>query len=576
MTGRETDHDQQTVTDRQRARAELVARLTAKGEPFARAPEDVLGVTMPVFTHRHRSLRAVLAESARLGDREYLVDDERRISYRAHLAEVAALAVALRERHGIGPGDRVAILAANSPAWVQAFWACQCLGAIAVGYNAWWTPREIAYALGHTRPSVVIADGRRAERLAGSGTEAEPGTEAAPGTNVPLLRVEHDVPALIADFAGADLPDTPVDEDDPAVVLYTSGTSGRPKGVTHSHRNLIAVIDHHRFNDAMAAAFAGRVDDGAPKGRRFLLTSPLFHIASLHNLVLPRLATGDTAVFYRGAFDGERVASLIERERITNWGAMPTMAHRLLAAEPERHDLSSLVSLSLNSAPSPATLHRQLRERVPVARTALSTSYGMTECATAATLATPAELAAHPDTVGRPIIGVELQIRDGSGRQVAASAEGEIWVRSPYVMLGYWEDPDATAAAITPDRWLRTGDLGAVDAHGLLRLSGRRSDLVLRGGENVYPTEVEHCLDEHPAVVECAVLGLPDEDLGQRVAAVVVTDRDVTPGELRAFTAERLAYYKVPDRWLVTAEPLPRNATGKVVRAGLAELFTAP
>src|SRR5690606_16666375 len=206
MTGRETDHDQQTVTDRQRARAELVARLTAKGEPFARAPEDVLGVTMPVFTHRHRSLRAVLAESARLGDREYLVDDERRISYRAHLAEVAALAVALRERHGIGPGDRVAILAANSPAWVQAFWACQCLGAIAVGYNAWWTPREIAYALGHTRPSVVIADGRRAERLAGSGTEAEPGTEAAPGTNVPLLRVEHDVPALIADFAGADLP----------------------------------------------------------------------------------------------------------------------------------------------------------------------------------------------------------------------------------------------------------------------------------------------------------------------------------------------------------------------------------
>ncbi|WP_040797852.1 class I adenylate-forming enzyme family protein [Nocardia higoensis] len=551
------------TTDRQAVRQELVSRLTARGEPFEIGPEDVLGVTMPVFTHRHRALRAVLTESARLGERAYLVDDSRRVSYRDHLAEVAALAVALRERYGVGRGDRVAILAANSPEWVEVFWACQCLGAVAVGYNAWWTPREIAYALGHTRPAVLVADAKRAERLA----EVE--------HTVPVLSIEHDVPAFSADFAGAELPETAVAEDDPAVILYTSGTSGRPKGAVHSHRNLIAVIDHHRFNDALAAAFAGRGHDDAPRGRRFLLTSPLFHIASLHNLVLPRMATGDTAVFYRGAFDGERVASLIERERITNWGAMPTMVHRLLAAEIERHDLSSLASLSLNSAPSPAALHRQLRERIPVARTALSTSYGMTECATAATLATPAELAEFPDTVGRPIIGVELDIRDESGEPAGVGSEGEVWVRSPYVMLGYWADPAATAAAITPDRWLRTGDLGTVD-NGLLRLSGRRSDLILRGGENVYPTEVEQCLDEHPAVVECAVLGLPDDDLGQQVAALVVVGHDIGIEELRAFAAERLAYYKVPARWLVTTAALPRNATGKVVRAGLTDMFTAP
>lgn len=565
--------------DRQGLRAELVARLTGPGEPFELGSEDVLGVPLRVFRRRHRSLRAVLTESARLGEREYLVDGERRITYVDHLAEVAALAVALRERYGVGKGDRVAILAANCPEWGEVFWACQCLGAVAVGYNAWWTPREIAYALDHTRPAVLVADAARAERLA----EVDHA--------VPVLSVEHDVPALSADYAGAGLPDTAVAEDDPAVVLYTSGTSGRPKGATHSHRNLIAVIDHHRFNDALAAAFVGRVHDGAPMGRRFLLTSPLFHIASLHNLVLPRMATGDTAVLYRGAFDGERVASLIERERITNWGAMPTMVHRLLAAQVERHDLSSLTSLSLNSAPSPAALHQRLRERIPVARTALSTSYGMTECATAATLATPAELAEFPDTVGRPIIGVELDIRDGNGEPAGEGVEGEVWVRGPYVMLGYWEDPAATAAAITADRWLRTGDLGTVD-NGMLRLSGRRSDLILRGGENIYPTEVEHCLDEHPAVVECAVVGLPDDDLGQQVAAVVVVrdtdctedaatgnaaavDSPVEAEELRAFAAERLAYYKVPARWRITTVPLPRNATGKVVRAGLAETFTA-
>ncbi|MBF6522043.1 steroid-24-oyl-CoA synthetase [Nocardia farcinica] len=551
-----------TSVDRQALRAEAVRRLTAAGAPFETTVEEVLGAPVTVFRHRKPALRALLAESARLGDREYLVDGERRITYAAHLAAVAALAEGMRTRFGIAAGDRVGILAANSAEWVQAFWACQCLGAIAVGYNAWWMPREIDYGLAHTAPKVLIADDRRIERLA----QVE--------HTVPVLSIEQQLPALIAEFAGAALPETPVAEDDPAVILYTSGTSGRPKGATHSHRNLLAVVDQHRFNDAVAAACAGRTDDGCPKGRRFLLTSPLFHIASLHNLVLPRLATGDTAVVYRGGFDGERVLSLIERERITNWGAMPTMIHRLLDADVERHDLSSLAALSLNSAPSSAAVQEALRDRVPAARTALTTSYGMTECSTAATLATPAELAEFPDTVGRPIIGVELNIRDAEGEPVADGVEGEVWVRSAYVMLGYWNDPAATAAALTPDRWLRTGDLG-VCTDGRLRLSGRRSDLILRGGENIYPTEVEHCLDEHPAVRECAVLGLPDPDLGQRVGAVVVVEDEAAtdPGQLRAFTAERLAYYKVPADWRITTEPLPRNATGKVVRAGLADLF---
>ncbi|MGK8555944.1 class I adenylate-forming enzyme family protein [Nocardia gipuzkoensis] len=543
--------------DPQAFAAQAAAQLTGRGGRFEMVVEDVLGAPMPVIRNRKTSLGEVLAASVEHGDRDYLVTADRRMSFTEHAAAVAALAAALRERYGVGKGDRVGILAANTAEWVVAFWAAQALGAIAVGYNAWWAPREIAYGVRHTSPTVLVVDAKRAALLA----ELD--------IRVPVLTMEHDVPALLAEFRTDALPHAEVDEDDPAVILYTSGTSGRPKGAVHSHRNLVAVIDYHVFNDALAAAFTGATE--LPTGRRYLLTSPLFHIASLHNLVVPRLVTGDAAVIHQGSFDADRVLRLIEAERITNWGAMPTMATRMLELDVAGYDLSSLTAFSLNSAPSSATLQRKLRDQLPVARNALVTSYGLTECSTAATLASPAELAAFPDTVGRPVLGVTLEIRDTSGNPVPDGAEGEICVRSPYVMLGYWQDEAATAAAITSDRWLRTGDIGVLE-DGRLRLSGRRSDLILRGGENVYPTEIEQCLEEHPAVRECAVVGVPDADLGQQVAALVVVESDsaTTEDELRSFTAERLAYYKVPARWRLTTTALPRNATGKVMRSGLA------
>ncbi|MEU7764307.1 class I adenylate-forming enzyme family protein [Nocardia sp. NPDC049190] len=539
--------------DPQESVAEAAARLTGPGGRFEMVVEEVLGVPMPVLRRRSSSLAAVLAASSTHGDRDYLVTTEHRWSFTEHAAAVAALATALRERYGVRKGDRIGILAANTPEWVLTFWAAQALGAIAVGYNAWWAPREIGYGLDHTSPAVLVVDAKRAALV------------AQLGIRIPVLTMEHDVPTLLADYRTAELPQATIDEDDPAVVLYTSGTSGRPKGAVHSHRNLLAVIDYHVFNDALAAELTGTGD--LPTGRRYLLTSPLFHIASLHNLVAPRLVTGDAAVIHQGSFDADRVLRLIEREQITNWGAMPTMATRMLELDLSAYDLSSLAAFSLNSAPSSPALQKALRDQLPVARNALVTSYGLTECSTAATLASPAELAAFPDTVGRPVLGVTLEIRDSTGNTVADGTEGEICVRSPYVMLGYWQDEAATAEAITADRWLRTGDIGILE-HGRLRLSGRRSDLILRGGENVYPTEIEQCLEEHPAVRECAVVGVPDAELGQRVAALVVVDSGIATqeDELRAFVADRLAYYKVPAHWRLTTTALPRNATGKVVR----------
>lgn len=540
--------------DLQALAAQVAGQLTGPGGPFEMTVEEVLGAPIPLVKHRARSLLELLEASRAHGDRDYLVTADRRMSFAEHAEGAGALAAALAQRYGIGKGDRVGILAANDPDWVLTFWAAQCLGAVPVGYNAWWAPREIAYGLEHTQPVVVIADAKRAELLAET------------GTRIPVLTMERDLPELIAEYRG-EFPTTAVGEDDPAVILYTSGTTGRPKGVVHTQRNMVAISNYHRFTDAMVDGFMGKPYDPTPRGRRFLMTSPLFHIACLHNLAIPRIVTGDTVVIYQGAYDVDRLCTLIDAQRVTNWAAVPTMASRMLYHDLSHYDLSSLSAFSLNTAPSSPALQARLRERLPVAQVALTTSYGCTESGTAATVANPVELAAHPESVGRPIVGVALEIRDPDGKVLPDGEAGEICVRSPYVMLGYWNDEAATAAAIDENRWLRTGDFGFL-REGRLYMAGRRSDLILRGGENVYPTEIENVIDEHPAVVESVVIGLPHDDLGEQVAAVVVVeDPDATTAEeLREFVAGQLAYFKVPAQWRITADPLPRNVTGKVLR----------
>jgi acyl-CoA synthetase (AMP-forming)/AMP-acid ligase II len=529
--------------------AGIRARLTGPGGEFELVEQDVRGVRLPVFANRARTLTEHVVRSARYGDREYLVDGGTRLTFARHHAAVASLAACLAAE-GVRPGDRVMILAANSAEWVVAFWAVAATGAITVAGNAWWTAREVEYALAHSTPRLVIADERRAGFVA-AGTRT--------------LSAERDVRRMTAAHPQAALEQPPVGEDDPAVIMYTSGTTGHPKGATHSHRNLLSVIEYHRLNDALAAALG--IAPALP--RRFLMSLPLFHIASLHNLAIPRLVSGDTVVIHSGRFDVDRVLSLVESERVTNWAIVPTMAHRIAQhAGLSRFDLSSLTAVSVNSAPSSPALKARLAAAVPSVQQAIIDSYGLTESSTAATVATPIDLEAHPTTVGRPIVTVEVSVRDADGTPVADGVEGEICVRSAFVMLGYWDDPEATARAITPDGWLRTGDIGQL-REGLLFVSTRRSDLILRGGENVYPAEVEAVLAEHHAVVECAVFGTPHVDLGQEVAAVVVLSEGVDEADLRAFAAERLGYYKVPSRWRLTREPLPKTATGKIIRTGL-------
>lgn len=535
------------------ARDDAVERLTAPGAAFEIVREDVRGQRLEVFARRQRSLGELVRASLRFGDAEYLVSDRERISFARHHEMVAALATALREEYDVHPGDRVAICSANRPSWIVAFWATVSVGAVAVGMNSMWAPGELRDGMELTEPRVLFADAKRRE-LAGP-------------VDVPVIDLDADLPDLVARHSGAPLPEIPVAEDDPAVILFTSGTSGRPKGATHSHRNVIAAVWFHLLNDAVATELGT-----PPRDRRFLVVTPLFHIAALHNLAVVRLAVGDTAVVHLGRFDVDEVLRLVERERVTNWGAVPTMMSRLVERAEERGlddvDLSSLRTISVGTAPSSPALKERLRAVLPVAAGSLGTTYGLTESSTAATLASPAELLADPATVGRAVPTMQVEVRDSDGRPVVPGTEGEVCLRGPHLMLGYWNDPRATAEATTADGWFRTGDLGTLLPDGRLRISSRRSDLILRGGENVYPAEVENHLVAHPAVTECIVMGVPDADFGEAVAAVVVVREGfrIAEADLAEYLRPRLARYKLPTRWVLDTTPLPRNATGKVNR----------
>jgi acyl-CoA synthetase (AMP-forming)/AMP-acid ligase II len=523
------------------------------------AVEDVLGTRMPVFRNRLRSLRALLEQSAAQGEKEYLVHADRRITYAEHLRVVASVARALHERFGVGKGDRVAILAANCPEWIVAFWATQALGAVAVGLNGWWAGDEIVQGVRDCDPKVLIADRKRLERV------------RAGSLGVPVVEIESAFEKLWNHDREATLPDVAIDEDDPAAILYTSGTTGRPKGAVNTQRNILALLALQFFHGArmmVAAAADGRVPSGPPRPTCALVTTPLFHVSGLYTGGVMMLASGAKTVWRDGRFDPEDVMRLIEREQVTSWGPMGTMAYRVVHhRDVAKYDLSSVTSVGSGGAPTSPELQEKIRATFPSARASFGLGYGLTECTALATLSYGEDLARHPHSAGRPLPTVKIEIRDSSGRVLPEGVTGEIHVQSPLVMAGYWRNPQASAQSILADRWLCTGDVGKLE-DGRLYINSRARDLILRGAENIYPVEIEQCLEAHPDVLEAAVVGVDHEELGQEVKAIVVlrAGARATPERLSAWVADTLAAFKVPAHWELRSVALPRNATGKVLK----------
>jgi acyl-CoA synthetase (AMP-forming)/AMP-acid ligase II len=540
-------------------RAEIEAQLTGPGGPFEIVEESVLGELMPVFKDREPNLRAILEKSVGFGDAEYIVcDDGRRIGFVEHARVVASVAKGLRERLGVEKGDRVAILAANCPEWLVSFWAALTLGAVPVGLNGWWAGDEIRFGVEDCEPRVLIGDRKRLERV----DRAELG--------VPVVEIESEFEKLWHHDPGAALPDVPIHEDDAATILYTSGTTGRPKGAVNTHRNIIALCRVQIFHGVRTMlSNAGREGGQSIAVKNCaLVNTPLFHVSGLYAGAVTLLATGVKTVWTTGRFDPLKTLQIIEREQVSNWGPMGTMIYRVLN-HPEigNYDLSSLRNVGSGGAPISRELQERMREAFPNIRGQMGMGYGLTESTALTTLNSGEDLERYPDSVGRPLPTIAIEIRDEKGRPVPEGVTGEIYTRSPLVMQGYWRNPEATAETILPGRWLRTGDVGRVE-DGRLSIDSRKRDLILRGAENVYPVEIEQRLEAHPDVREAAVVGAEHPELGQEVMAIVVPEpgANLDPVALARWVGEILAYFKVPTRWQWRSEPLPRNATGKVLK----------
>jgi long-chain acyl-CoA synthetase len=556
---------------------EAAALATAPGARYETAEVEIDGITQTVFVHAPRSLRQLFDVCRTRGDTTFLVyDDENhtdeRWSFDRFMAEVDALAAALVSRFGVAKGDRVAIAMRNLPEWIVSYAATVSIGAISVSLNGWWTADELDFALGDSTPKVLLADSERAERTAGScrrlGIEL---VVARPGAALPegALRWADVVQP------GAAMPDVDVDPGDDATILYTSGTTGRPKGAVSTHRAIIQALSAF----GCGAAINGLRNPPAPPAEgetptppAFILIVPLFHVTGCVAVLLSCVAAGlKLVIMYK--WDPGRALELIERERITNFVGVPTQSWDLME-HPDfaKHDTSSLVSVGGGGAPAPPELVKRVEAGFRKGRPSLG--YGLTETNAYGPGISGDDYLAHPTSTGRATPILKIAIRDPEGHDLPVGERGEIWFKGPHIIRGYWNRPDATAEAIV-DGWLRTGDLGRVDAEGFVYVEDRAKDMVLRGGENVYCAEVEAAIYEHPAVHEAAVFGVPHERLGEEVAAAVLprAGMAVTAEELQAFLADRLAPFKIPSRWLIAADPLPRNAAGKFLKTELRDRF---
>lgn len=544
----------------------FIDQLTGPEGFFPVELEEVRGHHVPVLVNRKHSLRDFVEAAAAHGDAEFLVLGERRITHAQFPELVAAEAAALATDHGIRKGDRVAILAANSPDWVIAYFALISMGAVVCLYNGWWTTDEIRHATELTTPNLILGDEKRLSRVPNE-------------LGVPLVDMNAERDRLQREVGQHELPDVALDEDDPCSIFFTSGTTGRSKGAVVSHRGLVGFVEVQMLNGALKFMIAAARQEAAGKPPperarntpRVLMTSPLFHVSGLSGSTLINMSVGGALVFREGRFDAEQCFALVEKERLTAWTLIGAMGPRVVDhPKLDDYDLRSLTNVGFGGAPASPELQQRVRDTFPNATANVAIGYGSSETVGVVASFGGADYEADPTATGHVLPTMAVQIRDDAGRQVDDGVNGRVCVRSAYTMLGYWENPAATAEAIDDDFWLDTGDIGRM-VDGLLFIDSRARDMILHNGENVYPVEIEYRLDEHPGIEEAAVYGVDDPETGQAVAAAVVPVAGATieADDLRTWCAANLAGFKVPTRWDIRTEPLPRNAAGKVVKGAL-------
>jgi acyl-CoA synthetase (AMP-forming)/AMP-acid ligase II len=559
------------LTELDMALEAATAQITAPGGPMAVGRATIRGVEYPIFENAPGSLRDLIAFFLPAHtDKEAIVYNEERRTFGEVHAEAVRVAAMLQHRFGIAKGDRVAIAMRNYPEWVSAFLGATMLGAVVVPMNAWWRADELAYGLKDSGTRLVIADEERVRRIAEITDWSGP---------VVAVRTSH---AVAAELGAVTLEDAlagspaepwylpPIYPEDDATIMYTSGSTGAPKGAVSTHRGIVSGTMNYLVQGLAMLSLAAAAGTALPAQQVMLLNVPLFHITGLVPVLLVSFAVGrKLIIMYR--WDAGEALRLIEKERCTYFVGVPTMSLELMQhPDRDKYDLSTLLDIAGGGAPRPAEHVGRLAEAFPGKNPAIG--YGLTETNGVGAGNIRENYRLKPASTGRvskPL--VEMMIAGDDMQALPAGEVGEVCIRSAANVRGYWNKPEATAAAFTKDGWFRTGDLGRFDEDGYLYIVDRKKDIIIRGGENISAVEVEAAIYTHPAVAEASVFGLPDERLGEIVGAVVYPKAgEHLEGEaVIQFVARDLAAFKVPARVWIVSQPLPKLGSGKIDKVSL-------
>lgn len=566
--------DEQIVEDLKKLR-DIAIELKAPGSPLATTTAVINGVEIPVFANVPVNLREIYRLGLQAADKDFLVYDDERYTFRQALETAEAMAQVMLARYQIAKGDRVAICARNFPEWCLAFMSVTMIGAIAVPMNSWWQGNELVYGLKDSGARLLFVDQERLDRLLPLTSEIDAEIvvikpDAAASQPFPEF---HDLVAEGLTGPQQDLDGLPIAADDDATIMYTSGSTGAPKGVLSSHRNIISALYSWLFGKEATDRLRPELVEPNPEFQPAILSNvPLFHVTGCHaQFLVSFLYQRKFVMMYK--WNAEKALELIEQERISVLHGVPTMTWEVMQSPMfEQTDLRSLRTVqSGGAARPPGHLAQMQRKFADIVQPGLG--YGLTETNAVGATITGSFYLAKPESTGRATQPVtEICIKDEQGNALDNGQIGEICIRGATVMKEYWKRPQDTEETLR-DGWFHTGDLGYLDAHGFLIIKDRAKDIVIRGGENVACAEVEYALSEHPDVFEAAAYGLPDERLGEIVGASVMIKAGSSLDEagLQAFLRERIAHYKVPSHIWLQTEQLERIATGKIAKKALRE-----
>jgi long-chain acyl-CoA synthetase len=554
---------------------ETTARLTGEGGPMMLSTYRQYGVDLPIIATAPPALTQYFDHfCAQHGATEFIISGEERLSFADVHGAARQVAAALVEGYAVQKGDRIGIAMRNAPSWIALYMGVLMAGGVAVLLNGWWQGSELAAGIEDVECSLALVDQPRAARLADHG-----GAGAAQVITLNIaLPLGQALAPLLEKGGSAETPLPQLSGDDLATILFTSGSTGKSKGAFSTHRAVVQGTFNYITQAMMMLALA--TEDGlvsaTPPQPTALLTVPLFHVTGEVPILLVSYALGRRLIMMP-KWDALTALQLIEKEKVTNFTGVPLMSFELLShPDRDKYDLSTLQGLAGGGAPRPVEHVKRLSEEIPNAPPALG--YGLTETSGVGCGNFSTNYQNKPNSTGaasKPL--VDLAILDDAGKPVTQGEKGEVAIRSVANFSGYWNRPDATAEAIMPDGYFRTGDLGFLDPDGYLFIVDRKKDIIIRGGENISCQEVEAMLYEHSAVAEACVFGLPDERLGEVPGAAVFLHPASTADEveLRAHVKAHLAAFNTPEKIWISDAPLPRLGTEKIDKVGLRKRFQA-